>query len=92
MEFVLSGLEMNATQKIHYRACMYICAEKSMNNIFLRERGGRISDILMNIIIRGDGRQMREPQRGVGTVCWFGLKDKVYIGKDGSTSASCKQQ
>lgn len=47
-------------------ACM--CAAESMNNMWCRERGGRISEILMNIIIRGDGRPIK---KGVGEGCDF---------------------
>lgn len=45
-------------------ACM--CAVESMNNMWCRERGGRISEILMNIIIRGDGRHIKDSLQRVG--------------------------
>lgn len=49
-----SGLQIKTVRRLH------VCAVKSMNNVWCGERGGRISEILMNIISSGDGRPIRD--------------------------------
>lgn len=57
-------------------ACM--CAAKSINNMWWRERGGRISEILMSIIITGDGKHIRDLRQ---RACKTGSHFKTHFGK-----------
>lgn len=67
-----------------------MCAVKSMNNMWCGERGGKISEILMSIIIRGDGKHIRDSRQRVGKTLLDLTSKHILIGKDSSTSASCK--
>ena len=51
----------------------------------MQERGGRISENQMSIIIREDGRQMRGARRQKGLL--DRTLEQILIGKDSSSSA-----